>query len=296
MTSGPSHDDWVLPWNFLALPPEQSDPDTSRFLVLPVPYDGTVSYRTGAREGPNAIIDASRQMEDYDLELERETCALGIHTLPEVQPHAAGPEATVQRVQETVGRAYRPGVVMVTLGGEHSITVGAVRALKERHPDLSVLMLDAHADFRDSYQGSPYSHATVGRRIAESCPLALVGVRSLSSEEREAIEETGQPMYPWPQDRSIAQLADAVLSNLTETVYISVDLDALDPSIMSAVGTPEPGGMLWAETLTLLRAVASRRRIVGFDLMELAPPEGPVSCAYTAAKLAYKLMGYATLN
>ena len=118
---------------------------------------------------------------------------------------------------------------MVTLGGEHSISVGAVRALKERHPDLSVLMLDAHADFRDSYQGSPYSHATVGRRIAESCPLALVGVRSLSSEEREAIEETGQPMYPWPQDRSIAQLADAVLSNLTETVYISVDLDALGP-------------------------------------------------------------------
>ena len=108
MTSGPSHDDSVLPWNFLALPPEQSDPDTSRFLVLPVPYDGTVSYRTGAREGPNAIIDASRQMEDYDLELERETCALGIHTLPEVQPHAAGPEATVQRVQEAVGRAYRP--------------------------------------------------------------------------------------------------------------------------------------------------------------------------------------------
>ena len=103
-------------------------------------------------------------------------------------------------------------------------------------------------------------------------------------------------MYPWPQDRSIAQLADAVLSHLTETVYISVDLDALDPSIMSAVGTPEPGGMLWAETLALLRAVASRRRIVGFDLMELAPPEGPVSCAYTAAKLAYKLMGYATLN
>ena len=296
MTSGPSHDDSVLPWNFLALPPEQSDPDSSRFLVLPVPYDGTVSYRTGAREGPSALIDASRQMEDYDLELERETCALGIHTLPEVQPHAAGPEATVQRVQEAVGRAYRAGTVMVTLGGEHSITVGAVRALKERHPDLSVLMLDAHADFRDSYQGSPYSHATVGRRIAESCPLALVGVRSLSSEEREAIEETGQPMYPWPQDRSIAELADAVLSNLTETVYISVDLDALDPSIMSAVGTPEPGGMLWSETLTLLRTVASRRRIVGFDLMELAPPEGPVSCAYTAAKLAYKLMGYATLN
>ena len=296
MPTGPSYNDATLPWNFLALPPEQSDYYSSRFLVLPVPYDGTVSYRTGAREGPNAIIDASRQMEDYDIELEREICDLGIHTLPEVQPHSAGPEATVQRVQDAVAQAYRPDTVMVTLGGEHSITVGVVRALKERHADLSVLMLDAHADFRDSYQGSEYSHATVGRRIAESCPLAIVGVRSLSSEEREAVEETGQPMYTWPQDCTVGELAERVLAQLTETVYISVDLDAMDPSIMSAVGTPEPGGMLWAETLALLRAIASRRRIVGFDLMELAPPEGPVSCAYTAAKLAYKLMGYATLN
>ncbi len=281
MPTGPSHDDASLPWNFLALPPEQSGYDSSRFLVLPVPYDGTVSYRTGARQGPSAIIDASRQMEDYDIELGRETCALGIHTLPEVQPHPAGPEATVERVHDAVGRAYRPGAVMVTLGGEHSITAGAVRALKEQHPDLSVLMLDAHADFRDSYQGSAYSHATVGRRITESCPLAIVGVRSLSSEEREAIQEDGQPMYTWPQDCSVEELAEAALTHLTDTVYISIDLDALDPSIMSAVGTPEPGGMLWAETLTLLRTVASRRRIVGFDLMELAPPEGPVSCAYT---------------
>ncbi len=295
MSTGPSHDA-ELPWCFLALPPEQSAYDSSRFLVLPVPYDGTVSYRTGAREGPSAIIDASRQMEDYDIELERETCALGIHTLPEVEPHPGGPEATVDRVQAAVSAAYRPDTVFVTLGGEHSITVGAVRALRERHPDLSVLMLDAHADFRHSYQGSEYSHATVGRRIAEVCPLAIAGVRSLSLDEREALEELGQPMYPWPQGRSIADLADALLSHLSETVYVTVDMDVLDPSIMSAVGTPEPGGMLWAETLELLRAVAGRRRIVGFDLMELAPPEGPVSCAYTAAKLAYKLMGYATLN
>ena len=291
-----AHDDAVLPWNFLALPPEQSARDSSRFLVLPVPYDGTVSYRTGAREGPAAIIDASRQMEDYDVELERETCALGIHTLPEVQPHPDGPEATVNRVRDAVAEVYRPDAVLATLGGEHSITVGVVRALAERHLDLSVLMLDAHADFRDSYQGSPYSHATVGRRVAEVCPLAIAGVRSLSLEERDAIAEAGQPVYPWPQRRSVAELADALLSHLTETVYVTIDLDALDPSIMSAVGTPEPGGMLWYETLALLRAVASRRRIVGFDLTELAPPEGPVSCAYTAAKLAYKLMGYATLK
>ena len=296
MTTGPAHDDTVLPWNFLALPPEQSAYDSSRFLVLPVPYDGTVSFRTGAREGPNAIIEASRQMEDYDIELERETCALGIHTLPEVEPDAAGPEATVDRVQDAVARSYRPGAIMVTLGGEHSITVGAVRALREHHPDLSVLMLDAHADFRDSYQGWAYSHATVARRVSESCPVTVVGVRSLSLEERDAAGELGLPMYPWPQERSIADLADVVLAHLSDTVYISIDLDVLDPSIMAAVGTPEPGGMLWEETLALLRTVAGRRRIVGFDLMELAPPEGPVSCAYTAAKLAYKLMGYATLK
>ena len=291
-----AHDDFTLPWNFLALPPEQCAYDSSHFLVLPVPYDATVSYRTGAREGPSAIIDASRQMEDYDIELERETCALGIHTLPEVEPHPDGPEATVNRVRDAVASVYRPDAVLATLGGEHSITVGVVRALAERHPDLSVLMLDAHADFRESYQGSRYSHATVGRRIAESCPLAIAGVRSLSTEEREAIAETGQPMYLWPQERSMAELADALLAHLTDTLYISIDLDVLDPSIMSAVGTPEPGGMLWHETLALLRAVASRRRVVGFDVMELSPPEGPVSCAYTAAKLAYKLMGYATLK
>lgn len=295
MPTGPFDNDVNLPWNFLALPPTQSGYDTSRFLVLPVAYEGTVSYRTGAREGPSAIIDASRQMEDYDIELGRETCALGIHTLPEVQPHPAGPEATVRRVHDVAASSHRPGTIMATLGGEHSITVGVIRALKEELPDLSVLMLDAHADFRDSYQGSEYSHATVGRRIAETCPLAIVGVRSLSAEEREAVDESGQPMYTWPPDCSAGELAESVLAHLSETVYISVDLDVLDPSIMAAVGTPEPGGMLWAETLDLLRAVASRRRIVGFDLMELAPPEGPVSCAYTAAKLAYKLMGYATL-
>ena len=296
MTTGAPHDDTALPWNFLALPPEQSRYDTSRFLVLPVPYEGTVSYRTGARQGPSAIIEASRQMEDYDVELGRETCALGIHTLPEVRPDPAGPEATVDRVRDAVARAYREDAVMVTLGGEHSITVGAVRALHERHPGLSVLMLDAHADFRDSYQGWAYSHATVARRISESCPLAVVGVRSLSLEERDAAEAFGLPMYPWPPERPVAELADAVLSHLSDTVYVSIDLDALDPSIMAAVGTPEPGGMLWEETLALLRAVAAQRRIVGFDLMELAPTEGPVSCAYTAAKLAYKLMGYATLR
>ena len=296
MTSGPSHDESVLPWNFLALPPEQSDLDTSRFLVLPVPYDGTVSYRTGAREGPNAIIDASRQMEDYDLELEREICALGIHTLPEVQPHAAGPEATVQRVQEAVGRAYRPGAVMVTLGGEHSISVGAVRELKAPHPDLSVLMLDAHADFRDSYQGSPYSHATVGRRISESCPL------STRRRAQPQLGRAGGYRGVWAADVSMA--AGAIHRRLGRCRARRPDGNGVHqrrpgrtgPVHHGAVGTPEPGGMLWAETLALLRAVASRRRIVGFDLMELAPRRARSAAPTPPPKLAYKLMGYATLN
>ena len=291
-----THDDRFLPWNFLALPPGQSEQASSRFIVLPVPYDGTASYRSGARDGPRAIIEASRQMEDFDLELGNEPCVHGIHTLPEMQPHAGDPAEMVRRVEETVNQVYNSRVTLATLGGEHTVSVGVVRALKRHHPRLSVLMLDAHADMRDQYQGSPFSHATVGRRIAEICPLVLVGVRSLSAEERDVVAERGQPMYTWPSDLSMTDLATEVLRHLTEDVYISVDLDVLDLAIMSAVGTPEPGGMGWADVLTLLRVVSSQRRVVGFDLMELTPAEGPTSCAYTAARLAYKLMGYATLK
>ena len=286
-------DDRFLPGNFLALPPERSDRATARFIVLPVPYDGTTSYKAGARDGPGAIIEASRQMEDFDQELGAEPSRLGIHTLPELAPHVGDPGAMVQRVAGVVREAASTGQIVVTLGGEHSVTVGAVRGLLGLYPDLSVLILDAHGDMRVQYMGSRYSHACTARRVHELCPLALAGTRSLSGEEAEFIRAQEVPVFAWTADSQGADAASFLLPHLGERVYISVDLDVLDPGIMPAVGTPEPGGMGWHDILALLAGVAAQRRIVGFDLMELAPAEGPSACAFTAARLAYKLMGYA---
>lgn len=289
MTNAP-----FVPGNFLALPPELSDPATARVVVLPVPYDATTSYRSGAREGPRAIIEASRQMEDFDEELGIEPSRVGIHTLPEMEPHAGDPGVMLERVAAAVREASSGGKLVATLGGEHSISIGAVRGLLGDYPGLSVLVLDAHADMRSEYMGTRFSHACTARRIQEYCPVVLAGARSLSMEESEFIRASGIPTFPWDAGAPGTDLAPAVLPHLGEQVYISVDLDVLDPALMPAVGTPEPGGMGWHDILALLRGVAAQRRIVGFDIMELAPSLGPPACAYTAARLAYKLMGYAT--
>ena len=178
------------------------------------------------------------------------------------------------------------------LGGEHSLTLGVVKAYRERYQALSVLQLDAHADLRDSYLGARFSHATVMRRVYELCPIVPVGIRSLSQEERSFIDESGiKPVYASGLTLSEDSIKNVVAS-LSDEVYITIDLDVLDPSIMSAVGTPEPGGINWYELLGLLREVAQSKRIVGFDVVELCPGEGPLSCAFLAAKLAYKLIGY----
>jgi agmatinase len=280
---------------FLDTPPAEADRSTARIVVIPVPYDGTTSYRSGARDGPAAIISASRHLEDYDLELDRDISLAGIHTTPAVEPAASGPEATIARVRDAVSRFASTGKLVALLGGEHTITLGAVQALLDVHPDLSVLYLDAHADLRDEYMGTRWGHASVARRVHELCPLVEVGVRSVSAEERDYIRDarvpvcfrlssTGEPFDP----------SEEVLKSLSPTVYVSVDLDVFDPSAVAAVGTPEPGGLTWDEVTRLLRTVGERRNIVGFDITELSPGEGPEAGAFTAAKLAYKLMGYAT--
>ena len=286
-----------VPWSFAALTPEESAPELSRVVVIPVPYDATTSFRGGAREGPRAIIESSRYLEDYDIELGREIYRVGIHTTPEVEAHVGGPENMVERVRSVVEPWCRMGKIVGLLGGEHTISVGAVKALHEVYPDLSVLYLDAHADLRDEYMGSGFSHACTARRIWEMCPLVEVGVRSLSQEEMDFIRQEGVRVYfsvdgaptaPWD--------VHEVVQTLSDHVYVSIDLDVLDPSLMPAVGTPEPGGIGWENTLDLLRAVSRSRSIVGFDVTELCPPAGPPSCAFVAAKLAYKAMGYATEN
>ena len=284
---------WI-PRNFLALMPHESNLETARAVLIPVPYDSSTSFRGGARDGPNAIIDASYGLEDYDCELDSDVSQLGIHTTHSLEPHMGGPEAMARRVRDTVASYIRDGRVVGVLGGEHSISAGSVQAHAEAYPDLSVLYIDAHADMRDSYMGTSWGHASGARRIQEVCPLVLVGVRSLSMDERDFLRESSLPIFPWPSTEEWKELVRQVTERLGGTVYVSVDLDAFDPSLMAAVGTPEPGGLDWHQMTTLLRGVAESRKIVGFDVCELAPGEGPRACSYTAAKLVYKLVAYAT--
>jgi len=278
--------------NFAAISSPYSDWEEARVVVLPVPYDSTTEWRSGTRDGPRAIIDASRYLELYDLELDREIYQVGIHTLPEIQPEMTSPEHMIQRVYKVAKELLDKDKMLLMLGGEHSLTLGTVKAYWERHKALSVLQLDAHADLRDSYLGTKFSHATVMRRVCELCPVVPVGIRSLSQEEREFIDKAGMtPIYARNLISDEGSI-EHIVASLSNEVYITIDLDVLDPSIMSAVGTPEPGGIGWYELLGLLYEIARCKQIVGFDLMELCPDEGPLSCAFLAAKLAYKLIGY----
>jgi len=285
------------PRGFAAPPPELATFDSARVVVLPVPYDSTTTSRAGARDGPRAIIDASEDMELYDLALGREPFRVGIHTLPELAAHTGSPEAMLRRIEEVVGELLESGKFVVTLGGEHSVAVGALRAHARRQRDLSVLAVDAHADLRDEYLDTPYNHACTLRRILEALPpgdgepLVQVGLRSASAEEAAAIRERRLPFY---SPRALREAGpDAVVASLRANVYVTIDLDGLDPSQMAAVGTPEPGGLLWDEVSDLLAALAGQKRIVGFDVTELAPHLGPEACAQTAAKLTYRLIGLA---
>ena len=238
------------------------------------------------------MIRASYGLEDYDFELELDVSEIGIHTTGALEPQMAGPRQMTERVKDLVTSYIGLGKTVGLLGGEHSITIGSVQAHVEAHLDLSVLYLDAHADLRDEYMGTPYGHASAARRAYECCPVALAGVRSICQEEQEFIRNNHIPVWYWDPD-SGGNGPERILDNLSDTVYVSVDLDVLDPAVMSAVGTPEPGGMSWHQLVRLLGKVAEKKRIVGFDVCELAPADGPPACSYTAAKLVYKLAGYA---
>jgi agmatinase len=288
-----------LPWiprNFLALTEEQSALDSSRVVMLPVPYDSTTSFRSGARYGPDAIIEASSALEDFDWELDFDLSQVGIYTAHALEPHVGDPGIMVGRIREAVSGFLGQGKIVGVLGGEHSVSIGASQAHLAVHPNMSVLYLDAHADLRSQYLGTPWSHASGARRIHERCPLVLAGLRSICPEELDYLRANAIPAFFWPpaggdEEAYIRQ----VVAALNDDVYVSVDLDVLDPSFMAAVGTPEPGGMSWHQVNNLLRAVAQQRRIVGFDVCELSPKEGPAACSYIAAKLAYKLVAYCTI-
>ncbi len=205
--------------------------------------------------------------------------------------HSGDPQAMVERIEEIVGELIDAGKFVVTLGGEHTVAVGAARAYASRTPGLSVLAFDANADMRDEYLDSPYNHACTLRRISEVAPVVEVGLRSAERDERDYILEQGMRFYGPREYRALG--AEGVASQLSDSVYITFDLDAFDSSVVSAVGTPEPGGLHWDEVSDLVETVAAKRRIVGFDVTELAPSLGPRANAQLAAKLTYRLIGLA---
>lgn len=276
---------------FAGLEPPYSNLQQAKTVILPVPYDSTSEWRSGSRHGPQAIIDASQYLELYDLELDREIYKIGISTLPQVEPVLSSPQDMINRVYQVIKGLIQKEKFVVLLGGEHTLSLGAVRAFQEAFPRLSVLQLDAHADLRNEYLGTKYSQACVMRRIFELCPISQVGVRSLSREEKQFL--TKNKLKPFYMSDLVSNTAptDQIVDSLSKDVYVTIDVDVLDPSIMPAVGTPEPDGMSWRQVLDIIESVALHKHVVGFDLMEFCPGEGPGSCAFLLAKLAYKLIG-----
>ncbi len=286
------------PYNFCGLDKEDTEFKKAKVVVLPVPYDSTTSYGVGARNGPHAIIHASRNMELYDHETKASPYELGIHTLDELAPSRDGPKETVRRIKEAIGDILDTGKFPLMLGGEHSITTGALQAFAERNKDFSVLQLDAHADLRDEFEGTKFSHACVMRRAREITDVVQVGIRSMCKDEAEHIRQKKlenifyMPLDPADFDKQIPKIIGALKGN----VYITFDIDALDPSEMPSTGTPEPAGMRSWQVLKLIKAITEKKKIIGMDIVELSPIPGNVAPDFLAAKLAYKMLGYAFLS
>lgn len=282
----------ILPNRFLALDEELAGWERARVALLPVAYDATTSYQPGSRFGPRAIIDASRYLEEYDQELGCDPSRVGIYTCPEIEPVAGDPKAMLDRVEAVVSYLIGEGKFAVLVGGEHSLTQAAVRAHAGAYGPLSVLQLDAHLDLRDSYQESAFSHACVMRRVWDFAPVVSVGVRSCSEPEVGWLKERGGACFWASEAAGDEAWMETVVEPLQEKVYVTIDMDVFDPSVMPSVGTPEPGGLSWETVTGLLRTVAERRQVVGFDVVELAPIPGLRAPDVLAAKLIYKLVGY----
>ncbi len=282
------------PNNFGGLPPELSSPESSRFVVLSLPYEVTTSYAKGTKFGPRAIIEASRNMELYDEELGFEPSDAGIHTTEDLLFHETAPEAMVATVEEAVLHYLRKGKFVVSLGGEHGLTYPAFMAHKKVHGDIGIVQIDAHGDLRDTYEGSPHNHACVMRRIVgESAGTAQIGIRSICREESEFLSEHGDWPVLWARDcRHGDAWMDRAMEALPDKVYLTVDVDGFDPSLIPCTGTPEPGGLTWYPVLTFLRRLCSEKTLVGADVMELAPDRTHFSADFMVAKLVYKIMAY----
>lgn len=278
--------------NFLSLEPQWSGSKDSKFVILPVPYEKTTTYGKGTEAGPQAILKASHYVEYFDEELLLETFRVGIHTSSPLKTKRMPYDRVSNKIYQSVRAYLNLGKTVALLGGEHSITPSAVYAFKEKYVDFSVLQIDAHADLRDSFGGSKWNHACAMRRVIEVAPLVQVGIRSISREEHEFAKRVGQAnkiyfAQSW-SDRSIK----GVISQLRNNVYVTIDVDGLDPSVIPSTGTPEPGGLSWYRLIKLLKEVSRKRRIVGFDVVELSPIKNLHAPDFAIAKLIYKLIGY----
>jgi agmatinase len=283
----------TLPFRFLGLPDRFAEYDTSRFVVLPIPYDATTSFQVGTRNGPAGVIEASRQLEWFDEELEREVHRPGIHTMHPLEPEVSGPAAMHERIYKYARKAVRDGKFLIGLGGEHSVTGGLVRAVAGKHKKLSILQIDAHLDLRDIYQESPYSHASVMRRCMDWVDrIVPVGIRNISMEEHKFLKTS--PIQPiMARDCYMSDdWAERALEGLGENVYMTIDIDGFDPAYAPGTGTPEPGGLDWYQVTSLLQLVAGERRIVAADVVEVMPIPGQAVTEFLAARLIYKLIGY----
>jgi len=280
-------------YNYGGLEEEYTLYDNAEIVIVPVPFDGTSTWIKGADKGPDALLEASANMELYDIESDHEFYTIGINTSEAVEGHE-NPESMVADVEKRISGILADRKFPIVLGGEHSVSIGAIKAFHSHFENLTVLQLDAHSDMRQEYEGSPYNHACVMARAAELGDVVQIGIRSMCVEERQLIDRK-RVFFAHELSRPGNWMEDA-LRLLNDNVYITIDLDAFDPSIMPSTGTPEPGGLFWYETLDFLSKVFSRRNVVGFDVVELCPNENNRASDFLAAKLVYKMIGMKFFN
>lgn len=267
--------------------------DNARVLLQSIPYDGTSTWGKGADKGFEAFLDASENMEIYDIETDSEAYQNGVHITDSILEDSS-PEAMFEAVYKNTKKLLETNKFLTFFGGEHSISIGLIKAFYEAHPDITILQLDAHTDLRPEYHGSPYNHACAVYDASQNTNLIQVGIRSMDSEELEYLDRDkcyfAEDMY------GQTRWMEESIKKMTDTVYITLDLDVFDPSIMPATGTPEPGGMNWNTMIQYLRMVFSQKNVLGFDIVELAPIEGLSAPQFLAAKLYYKMLSYKFAN
>ncbi len=275
--------------NYAGIPDNYAALDNSKIVLIPVPYDGTSTWGKGADKGPKAFLEASENMELYDIETDSEVYKNGIYLADAVTLNAR-PEAMVDAVHQETKRFIKKNKFVTVFGGEHSISIGTIRAFNEMFPNLTVLHIDAHADLRKSYEGSSCNHACAVYEASQNTNLIQVGIRSMDVKEK-SIMNLDKTYFA--HDMAIDNSwMDSSIDQMTDNVFITLDLDAFDPSILPSTGTPEPGGLLWYETLDFLKQVFLEKNVVGFDIVELCPNEIDKSSDFLAAKLYYKMLSY----